>query len=33
MNPERNCQDFKTGTFEYEALIGTEVLSYHLYSQ
>jgi hypothetical protein len=24
--PERNCQDFKTGTFEYEALIGTEVL-------
>ena len=25
-NPERNCQDFKTGTFEYEALIGTEVL-------
>ena len=26
-NPERNCQDFKTGTFEYEALIGTEVLT------
>ena len=26
-NPERNCQDFKTGTFEYEALIGKEVLS------
>jgi len=26
-NPERNCQDFKTGTFEYKALIGTEVLS------
>ena len=25
-DPERNCQDFKTGTFEYEALIGTEVL-------
>ncbi|MBT7241881.1 MAG: DNA topoisomerase IV [Flavobacteriaceae bacterium] len=25
--PERNCQDFKTGTFEYEALIGKEVLS------
>jgi len=24
---ERNCQDFKTGTFEYEALIGTEVLT------
>ena len=26
-NPERNCQDFKTGTFEYKALIGTEVLT------
>ena len=26
-NPERNCQDFKTGTFEYKALVGTEVLS------
>jgi len=26
-NPERNCQEFKTGTFEYEALIGTEVLT------
>ena len=26
-NPERNCQDFKTGTFEYEALIGTELLT------
>tara|TARA_B100000795_G_C22636532_1_gene374734 strand:- start:464 stop:835 length:372 start_codon:yes stop_codon:yes gene_type:complete len=26
-NPERNCQNFKTGTFEYEALIGTEVLT------
>ena len=26
-NPERNCQDFKTGTFEYKALIGTEVFS------
>ena len=25
--PERNCQDFKTCTFEYEALIGKEVLS------
>ena len=25
--PERNCQDFKTGTFEYEALIGTELLT------
>ena len=26
-DPERNCQDFKIGTFEYEALIGTEVLT------
>jgi len=26
-NPERNCSDFKTGTFEYEALVGTEVLT------
>lgn len=26
-NPERNSQDFKTGTFEYEALIGTELLT------
>ena len=26
-NPERNCADFKTGTFEYEALVGTEVLT------
>jgi hypothetical protein len=26
-NPERNCQNFKTGTFEYEALIGTELLT------
>jgi len=25
-SPERNCIDFKTGTFEYEALVGTEVL-------
>ncbi len=25
--PERNCQDFKSGTFEYEALVGTEVLT------
>ena len=24
--PERNCSYFKTGTFEYEALVGTEVL-------
>ena len=26
-SPERNCKDFKTGTFEYEALVGTEVLT------
>lgn len=26
-NPERNCSYFKTGTFEYEALVGTEVLT------
>jgi len=26
-SPERNCADFKTGTFEYEALVGTEVLT------
>jgi hypothetical protein len=26
-NPERNCQDFRTGTFSYEALVGTEVLT------
>tara|TARA_Y100000385_G_scaffold57081_1_gene54795 strand:- start:47215 stop:47586 length:372 start_codon:yes stop_codon:yes gene_type:complete len=26
-NPERNCQNFKTGIFEYEALIGTELLT------
>ncbi len=26
-NPERNCSDFKTGTFEYEALVGTEILT------
>lgn len=25
-SPERNCTDFKTGTFEFEALVGTEVL-------
>ena len=24
--PERNCAYFKTGTFEFEALVGTEVL-------
>ncbi len=23
---ERNCSDFKTGTFEYEAMVGTELL-------
>lgn len=26
-NTERNCSHFKTGTFEYEALVGTEVLT------
>tara|TARA_B100000497_G_scaffold94268_1_gene105640 strand:+ start:7630 stop:8001 length:372 start_codon:yes stop_codon:yes gene_type:complete len=26
-NPERNCHNFKTGIFEYEALIGTELLT------
>lgn len=26
-NPERNCIDFKTGTFEYEALVGAEMLT------
>lgn len=25
--PERNCSHFKTGTFSYEALIGTEVIT------
>lgn len=24
--PERNCKNFKTGTFEFEAMIGTEIL-------
>ncbi len=24
-NKERNCADFKTGTFEFEGLVGTEV--------
>ena len=24
---ERNCSDFKTGTFEFEAVVGTEVLT------
>jgi hypothetical protein len=26
-SPERNCQKFKTGTFSYEALVGTKVLT------
>jgi hypothetical protein len=26
-SPERNCAHFKTGTFTYEALIGTEVIT------
>ena len=26
-SPDRNCQEFKTGTFSYEALVGTEVLT------
>ena len=26
-SPERNCANFKTGTFKFEALIGTEVLT------
>ncbi|MFC7357282.1 DNA topoisomerase IV [Jejudonia soesokkakensis] len=25
--PERNCENFKTGTFEFEAVVGTEVLT------
>ena len=25
-NVERNCSEFKTGTFEYEAMVGTELL-------
>lgn len=24
--PERNCSKFKTGTFEFETLVGTEIL-------
>jgi hypothetical protein len=24
-NPKRNCDNFKTGTFEFEALVGTEL--------
>lgn len=26
-SPERNCEKFKTGTFEFEAIVGTEVLT------
>lgn len=26
-NVERNCSDFKSGTFEFEALVGTELLT------
>jgi len=26
-NAERNCTHFKTGTFEYEALVGTEMMT------
>jgi len=26
-NTERNCTHFKTGTFEYEALVGTEMMT------
>jgi len=25
--PERNCDKFKTGTFKFEAIVGTEVLT------
>lgn len=25
-NAERNCEDFKNGTFEFKALVGTEIL-------
>lgn len=25
-NPERKCEDFRVGTFEYEAMVGTEIL-------
>lgn len=25
-NPERKCEDFRTGTFVYEAMVGTEIL-------
>ena len=26
-NAERNCIDFKTGSFEFKALVGTELLT------
>lgn len=26
-NAERNCSDFKVGTFEFEAIVGSEVLT------
>ena len=26
-SPERNCDNFKTGTFEFQAVVGTEVLT------
>ncbi|MEX0996032.1 MAG: DNA topoisomerase IV [Flavobacteriaceae bacterium] len=25
-NPERKCENFRTGTFEFEAMVGTEIL-------
>jgi hypothetical protein len=25
-SPERKCEDFRIGTFEYEAMVGTEIL-------
>lgn len=25
-NPERNCEDFRTGTFEFETMVGSEIL-------
>lgn len=26
-NAERNCEDFRTGTFEFKAVVGTELLT------
>lgn len=26
-NPEQNCEEFKTGTFEFKAVVGTELLT------